>query len=83
MSISIQSDARLYSRMEDKLSKGDNCKRFKKGSKREHGNFGPENFVQPTFKISGSGPAAHKKWEQNKKNSFMNNIDTKMVNELN
>ena len=42
--------------MEDKLSKGGNYKRFKKGSKREHGNSGPENFVHPPFKISGSAP---------------------------
>ena len=42
--------------MEDKLSKGGNYKRFKKGSKREHGNLGTENFVHPPFKISGSAP---------------------------
>ena len=40
--------------MEDKLSKGGNYKRFKKGSKTEYGNSGPENFVHPPFKISGS-----------------------------
>ena len=45
--------------MEDKLSKGGNYKRFKKGSKREHGNSGPENFVHPSFKISGSAPAPY------------------------
>ena len=43
--------------MEDKISKGGNYKRFKKGSKWEHGNLGPENFVYPPFKISGSAPA--------------------------
>ena len=37
--------------MEDKISKGSNYK--KKG---EHGNSGPENFVHPSFKISGSAP---------------------------
>ena len=42
--------------MEDKISKGGNYKRLKKGSKREHGNSGPENFVHPPFKISGSAP---------------------------
>ena len=35
--------------------------------------------------ISHNAPvaSAHKKWEQNKKDSFINNIDTNMVNELN
>ena len=42
--------------MEDKLSKGDDYKRFKKGSKPEYGNSGPENFVHSPFKISGSAP---------------------------
>ena len=42
--------------MEDKISKGGNYKRLKKGSKREHGNSVPENFVHPPFKISGSAP---------------------------
>ena len=37
--------------MEDKFSKGSNYK-----TKGEHGNSGPENFVHPTFKISGSAP---------------------------
>ena len=37
--------------MEDKLSKRGNYRRFKKGSKPEYGNSGPENFVHPTFKI--------------------------------
>ena len=45
--------------MEDKISKGGNYKRLQKGSKREHGNSGPENFVHPPFKISGSAPAFH------------------------
>ena len=36
--------------MEDKLSKGGNCKR----PELEYGNSGPENFVHPPFKISGS-----------------------------
>ena len=58
MSISIWSNARLYSWMKDKLSKGGNYKRFKKGSKPEYSNSGPENFVhpRPLFKISGSAP---------------------------
>ena len=43
--------------MEDKLSKGGNNKRLKKGSKPECGNSGPENFVHPLYKISGSAPA--------------------------
>ena len=38
--------------MEDKISKGSNYK-----TKGEHGNSGPENFVRPPFKISGSAPA--------------------------
>ena len=42
--------------MEDKISKGGNYKRFKKGSKREHG-----NFVHPPFEISGSAPD-HVSW---------------------
>ena len=42
--------------MEDKLSKGGNYKRFKKGSKPEYGNSGPDNFVHTLFKISGSAP---------------------------
>ena len=42
--------------MEDKLSKGGNYKKIKKGSKPEYGNSGPENFVHPTFKLSGSAP---------------------------
>ena len=42
--------------MEDKLLKGGNYKRFIKGSKPEYGNLGPENFVHPPFKISGSAP---------------------------
>ena len=46
--------------MEDKISKGGNYKRFKKESKREHGNLGPENFVHSTFKISGSAPGEPK-----------------------
>ena len=46
--------------MEDKLLKGGNYKRFKKGSKPEYGNLGPENFVHPPFKISGSAPAQRK-----------------------
>ena len=46
----------LYSWMEDKLLKGGNYKRFKKRSKPEYGNSGPENFVHPPFKISGSAP---------------------------
>ena len=54
MSISIQSNAKLYSWMEDKLSTGGNNKRFRKGPKPEYGNSGPENFVHPAFKISGS-----------------------------
>ena len=37
--------------MEDKILKGTNYK-----TKGEHGNSGPENFVHPTFKISGSAP---------------------------
>ena len=57
MSISIWSNARLCSWMEDKLSKGGNYRRLKKGSKPEYGNSGPENFVHPPFKISGSAPA--------------------------
>ena len=56
MNISIQSNAMLYSWMEDKLSKGGNYKRFKKESKPEYGNSGPEIFVHPPFKISGSAP---------------------------
>ena len=43
--------------MEDKLLKGGNYKRFKKGSKPEYGNSAPENFVHPPFIISGSAPA--------------------------
>ena len=39
--------------MEDKVSNEGNYKRFKKGSKREHG-----NFVHPTFKISASAPGS-------------------------
>ena len=38
--------------MEDKISKGSNYK-----TKWEHDNSGPENFVHPPFKISGSAPA--------------------------
>ena len=53
----MYSNARLYSRMEDKISKGGNYKRFKKGSKWEYSNLGPENFVHSPFKISGSAPA--------------------------
>ena len=37
--------------MEDKISKGGNYKRFKKRSKRYHGNSGPENFVHPLSKF--------------------------------
>ena len=33
--------------MEYKISEGCNYKRVKKGSKREHGNSGTENFVHP------------------------------------
>ena len=42
--------------MQDKNLKRGNYKQYKKGSKREHGNLGPENFVHPPFKISGSAP---------------------------
>ena len=37
--------------MEGKLLKGDNYKRFKKGSKPEYSNSGPENFVHPLSKF--------------------------------
>ena len=46
--------------MEDTLSKEGNYKRLKNGSKPEYGNSGPEKFVNPTFKISGSAPALYK-----------------------
>ena len=37
-------------------ARGGNYIRFKKGLKPEYGNSGPENFVHPPFKISGSAP---------------------------
>ena len=42
--------------MEDKLLKGTNYNRFKKGSKRKQGNWDPRIFLHPPFKISGSAP---------------------------
>ena len=37
--------------MEDKISKGGNYKRFKKVSKREHGNSGTKNLVNLLSKV--------------------------------
>ena len=53
--ISIYSNARLLQNAGQNF-KGRQLQKFKKRSKREHGYSGPENFVHPTFKISGSAP---------------------------
>ena len=49
------------------IPKGGNYKRIKNGSKRKHGDSGPENFVHPPFKISGSAPEPFREKNNNLK----------------